>query len=64
MLYIHPNLYNYDLTNMNDYDLLGLIDTYNAMKRDKVPNTPASLMDFLSGLSPISDDELPQEQTE
>ncbi len=45
---------------MNDYDLLGLIDTYNAMKRDKVPNTPASLMDFLSGLSPISDDEIPQ----
>ncbi len=45
---------------MNDYDLLGLIDTYNAMKRDKVPNTPASLMEFLSGLSPISDDEIPQ----
>ncbi len=45
---------------MNDYDLLGLIDTYNAMKRAKVPNTPADIYEFLSGLSPISDDEIPQ----
>ena len=40
---------------MNDYDLLGLMDTYNAMKRDKVQGTPATLTEFLTGITPIND---------
>jgi len=40
---------------MNSYDLLGLIDTYNAMVRDKVPNTPSTVAEFLTGITPIDD---------
>ena len=40
---------------MNSYDLLGLIDTYNAMKRDKVQGTPATIAEFLTGIQPVDD---------
>ena len=49
---------------MNNYDLLGLMDTYNAMKRDKVPGTPATLTEFLTGIQPIDDGTAPLPQIE
>jgi hypothetical protein len=40
---------------MNSYDLLGLMDTYNTMVRENVPNTPSTLTEFLTGITPIDD---------
>lgn len=39
---------------MNDYDLLGLMDTYNAMKKQGI-DVPNSFTEFLTGITPIDD---------
>ena len=39
---------------MNDYDLLGLMDTYNAMKKQGL-DVPNSFTEFLTGITPIDD---------
>ena len=31
------------------------MDTYNTMKKEGVPNTPSTLAEFLTGLTPIDD---------
>ena len=38
------------------------MDTYNAMKRDKVPGTPATLTEFLTGIQPVDDGTAPLPQ--
>ena len=39
---------------MNDYDLLGLMDTYNAAKKQGL-DVPNSFTEFLTGITPIDD---------
>lgn len=39
---------------MNDYDLLALMDTYNAAKKEGLP-VPSTLAEFLTGLTPLDD---------
>jgi len=39
---------------MNDYDLLGLMDTYNTMKKQGI-DVPNSFTEFLTGITPIDD---------
>lgn len=39
---------------MNDYDLLGLMDTYKAMKKQGL-DVPNSFTEFLTGITPIDD---------
>ena len=57
---IHAHLYHITsanqslLTIMNDYDLLGLMDTYNAMKKQGL-DVPNSFTEFLTGITPIDD---------
>ena len=39
---------------MNDYDLLGLMDTYNAAKKQGL-DVPNSFTEFLTGITPLDD---------
>ena len=39
---------------MNDYDLIGLMDTYNAAKKQGL-DVPNSFTEFLTGITPIDD---------
>ena len=39
-----------------------MMDTYNAMKRDKVQGTPATLTEFLTGIQPVDDGSAPTPQ--
>ena len=38
---------------MNDYDLLGLMDTWKAMKASNVQGLPTSFAEALTGLTPV-----------
>jgi len=40
---------------MNDYDLLGLMDTWNAMKANGIKGLPSTFLEALTGIKPIDD---------
>ncbi len=46
----------HQLTNMNDYELLGLMDTHKAMKNQGV-DVPDSFPEFLAGVTPIEEEQ-------
>jgi hypothetical protein len=39
---------------MNEYDLLGLMDTHRAMKKQGL-DVPASFLEFMTGIQPVED---------
>ena len=41
---------------MNDYDLLGLMDTHKQMKAQGI-NVPSTFAEFLTGIQPVDDGE-------
>jgi hypothetical protein len=41
---------------MNNYDLLGLMDTFKAMKAAGIPNLPSSYLEALTGIEPIGNE--------
>ena len=38
---------------MNDYDLLGLMDTHKAMKQQGIQGVPDDFFEFLTGIEPV-----------
>ncbi len=41
---------------MNDYDLLGLMDTWNAMKASGIKGLPSSFLEALTGIKPVGNE--------
>ena len=39
---------------MNDYELLGLMDTFKELQRHEIQGVPNTLEEFLRGLQPIN----------